>query len=633
MGKLGLMLEGNSLLALQFRKFFWGTQVAAAGGILNLIFFGDNLAVSSNILFFRLDLIALLIGVIVSIPLFGLLNQGKYQQAITTYLWLWTIIMAFNTWFEGGLYSPLLLSFPMIFVFAALFTELFTFLSICTFLSIIVVFMGFNHIHSWLLPPPGMLIEGVPRVISALVLTTLSGYVCWLFGRLFYDSFENLHKENQRVLDSQDVIKRLANCDSLTNLLNRNGAKACYQQLLSRINFNQNQLVAYFIDLDDFKNINDLFDHQAGDHLLVTMSRRMEALLNKNDFACRFGGDEFVLVLCTKLDFDEKAFAKAIMKSLAKPHSILGTESEVTASVGIAIVDDAGTSFDSACKKADMAMYKAKQSGKDNCHLYSDTLDREYMRNLHILSSLKTAVSSNLLDLHFQPKIHLKSNKVEGVEALLRWSRENDDNIGPEEFIPIIESTELIHSVGKWVINEACISCKKWQSAGQSLKVAVNVSALQLTQPNFYQTVVDALEESGLSPTLLEIEITEHSLIKEAPLVKKQLEALKALGVGLAIDDFGTGYSNMGYLTRLQIDVLKLDRSFVSRVTESGEHWVIVIAIIKMAQVLGMKVVAEGIETEIERDVLKGLNCDYGQGFLWSKAVPGTELLKVINQI
>ena len=231
----------------------------------------------------------------------------------------------------------------------------------------------------------------------------------------------------------------------------------------------------------------------------------------------------------------------------------------------------------------------------------------------------------------FQPKINLRTNKIDGAESLLRWNRGNDEGIRPDEFIPIVESTELIHSIGAWVINESCRACKTWQKAGKPIKVAVNVSALQLTRSGFYQIVVDALNRNDLPASLLEIEITEHSLITDEPLVKTQLAALKTLGVSLAIDDFGTGYSNITYLTELQIDVLKLDRSFITQIDQLESPRVIVSAVMKMAQALGMKVVAEGIETEAECGILKAFNCDYGQGFLWSRAVPSSALLALIG--
>ena len=627
MKKSGLFQEENSLLTGGFRQFFIGTQIAAVGGILNLILFGNKLIDSSNVLYFRLDFIAFVIGLFATFSLFFMLGRGQDLKVISAFLWLWAIIMAFTTWYEGGLYSTLMLSFPILFIFAAIFTERVAFLSICGFLSVVIVFMGLNHIYGWFIPPDGMQIEGVSRIISALVLSGLGSYVCWVFGSLLKSSFDELKRENMRVVQTQDTVRKLANYDGLTSSLNRMGAVSAYKALWKKIDVNQECVTAYFIDLDNFKSINDLFDHHAGDQLLITISDRLNVLLDQNGFVCRFGGDEFVVVVRADNNFDTEAFAISIMTSLRQPHDILGTQAEITASIGIASTCDKQTSFGSLCKKADMAMYRAKQSDKNGFHLYTDELKRQYMRNINIVNSLNSAINNDLLDVYFQPKINLLTDEIDGAEALLRWNRGNDEGIQPDEFIPIIESTELIHSIGAWVMNEACCACKQWQREGRAIKVAVNVSALQLTRASFYQMVVDALERNDLPPALLEIEITEYSLLTETPLVKMQLESLKKLGVSLAIDDFGTGYSNMVYLTQLQIDVLKLDRSFITQIDQLDEHRVIVTAVIRMAQVLGMKVVAEGIETEIERDVLRALNCDYGQGFLWSRAVPGSELI------
>ena len=437
---------------------------------------------------------------------------------------------------------------------------------------------------------------------------------------------------NQRIVESLASSEKRAGSDGLTGLLNRNGAEVSYQKLLKKLNLSHECIIIYFMDLDDFKNINALYDHYAGDELLKIISGRLKSLTGEDGFACRFGGDEFVLAIRAEQNFDDGSFAEKLLKILAQPHSILGVEAEVTTSLGIAKVSDILSSFNGACKKADIAMTKAKKTGKNNYCRYSDKLHREYMRNLNIVSCLKNAISNNLLELYFQPKVNLQTNKVDGVEALLRWVRGNPEGIGPDEFIPVIESTALIHNIGDWVINEACLNCKKWHEAGSILTVAVNISAFQLTRSSFYQTVVDALERNQIPPAYLEIEITEHSLLQEIPLVNSQLESLKKLGVGLAIDDFGTGYSNMGYLTRLQIDVLKLDRSFVSDLSNSEDYRVIVNAIIKMAKVLGMKVVAEGVETKQEWDVLKALGCDIGQGYIWSKPLPSSDFLKHMSK-
>ncbi|MGB1311364.1 MAG: putative bifunctional diguanylate cyclase/phosphodiesterase [Leucothrix sp.] len=633
MDKLGLLKNSSPLPAERLRQFFLGSNITAIALILNIIFFGESLTGGENVLFFRLDLVALTIGVAVTSLLYVKLGQSQCEilKIVTVFLWLWAAVMTITTWFVGGLNSPAVISFAIILTFAALFTELIAFLALSSFLALAVVLMGFNHIYHWLPPPSEMQSHGVSRIVCVLALTSLSTYVAWLLGNILKSSFEGLKQKNQRVLQSQEIIQKLAECDDLTGLLNRTGAESYFQHMLGNRNINDDHIVAYFIDLDSFKSINDLFDHHAGDQLLIETSDRLDALLHgEDDFACRFGGDEFVLVLCTDRQLDVAVFAEKIKMSLAKPHQILGAESEITASIGVAIGCNT-PSFDALCKKADMAMFKAKQSGKNQYHLYTDQLQHDYMRNLNIVNDLNSAIDNHLLDLFYQPKVNLQSNKIESAEALLRWNRGNDDGIGPEEFIPIIESTELIHSIGDWVINEACLACKKWHSEGEFIRVAVNVSALQLTRPSFYQTVADTLERVGLAPEFLEVEITEHSLIREETVVNTQLEALKTLGVSLSIDDFGTGYSNLAYLAHLQVDVLKLDRSFVSKLTVSQEYLAIVTAVIKMAKMLGMKVVAEGVETRRELEILADLDCDYGQGYLWSKAMPDSKLLSVIK--
>ena len=323
--------------------------------------------------------------------------------------------------------------------------------------------------------------------------------------------------------------------------------------------------------------------------------------------------------------------AKEILISLSEPHIIFGTRAEITASVGITVINDRHISFDNTRKQADMAMYKSKQSGKNDFHYYSEDLHRDYMKNLTIVSALKNALSDNLFDLYYQPKIEIESNQVIGTEALLRWNRHNPNRLSPADFIPVIESTELIHTIGAWVIEQACLECKKWHQEGHLISIAVNVSALQLARAGFYEVVIDALKVSELEAHYLEIELTEHSLVQENPIIQTHLKHLKKIGIKLAIDDFGTGYSNMGYLTSMEIDTLKLDRSFISGIDKTPDSLVIVKAINEMATVLGIQVVAEGVEEEAERKLLETMGCSIGQGYFWSKALPSNELLEFLN--
>lgn len=632
MGSLKIKQIDKPFLYRRFRQIVLITQLSMLVGAMNVCLFGQNIVSSDNLLWLRMDVVVMLGGVALSTTVYHLLNHKKDALAGQVYLWICVLVMCFVTWMEGGLYSAAILTFPLIFVFAALFTDVLVFLSIFVFLSCAVLFMGMNHVFGWYPAPEEAMIRGWARIVAGLVITWLSGYVAWQIGQDLNLSLIELSQENQRVIKSQKLIKQLAESDNLTGLLNRNAAKDCYEIMLSQLKSQGGSIAFYFIDLDNFKDVNDLFDHHAGDQLLITIANRLKELAGSDGVVCRLGGDEFVVFMRKGKDCDFDRFAKRLTDTVSQPHFLLGTKAEVTASIGITIITDDQSSFDDVRKKADMAMYKAKQSGKNKYHYYSEQLNKEYMRNLNIINNLKDALQRNLLDLYFQPKINLVSGKVGGAEALLRWTRGNEDSINPDEFIPIIESTELIHEIGAWVIEEACKACKRWNDEGHHIHVAVNISALQLTRPYFYEVVVGALSRNNLSPKLLEIELTEHLLIQENKEVNTQLEALKSLGVSLAIDDFGTGYSNMNYLTRLKVDVLKLDRSFISQISYSNDYEVVVTAIIQMAKVLGMKVVAEGIETHTERKMLLGLNCDYGQGFLWSEAINTDSFISLLRR-
>lgn len=620
----------SPFLYKRFQQIVLFSQIGFILGALNALSFGAESIFADNFIGLKLDAAVMIFGAIIISIVYALTKMGKLTLAGSVYVWLCTVVMAYITWLEGGLYSLAVVTFPLILLFGALFTKRRVFASILVTILGVLVLLGLNHIHDWYPSPPELMVHGYSRMIGGLIVTALCGIVAWIVGEDMKSSVSKLEYENQRVLDSQKVIRNLAEIDSVTGLYNRNAAKEKYRQQLSEISPGVDQLVFYFIDLDNFKSINDLFDHHAGDQLLATIGDRLKALIKEKGIAARLGGDEFVVYMTVPRDYDFDAFAKSLINAVAQPHFIFGAEAEVTASIGIAMVTDRYMSFDFVRKRADMAMYKAKQSGKNQYHHYSDKLNKEYMRNLNIVTGLKDSLSHNLLDLHFQPKVSLGSNKVGGAEALIRWNRGNPQLIRPDEFIPIIESTELIHDIGAWVIQEACRRCKEWHDLGYPIHVAVNVSAIQLTRASFYGVVLGALRAVNLDPVYLEIELTEHLLIQENKLVKKQLTQLKALGVSLSIDDFGTGYSNMNYLTRLQVDALKLDRSFISQISHSEESLVIVTAIIRMAKVLGMKVVAEGIEQDAEKRLLLDLDCDYGQGFYWSKALPQDEFIRYL---
>jgi diguanylate cyclase (GGDEF)-like protein len=616
-----------SVISKRFRQILIFFIIAVSiDGITALVFSSKNVGAPA-LYGINIEFLLKVAGATCGGFIFYILNQGKVQQAATAFLCLIALVGSLTAWPSGGMQAAEMMSFPLVLIFAAIITSFRVFLGIFLYFVVTIILFELNRTYVWIAPVPNE--SGMAS--TSLGILSVSAYSAWLLGKEMKAAFFSQKQEHQRVLESQKVIQELADTDQLTGLLNRTAAKARYESMLSSLDPKQELIVFYFIDLDNFKSINDLFDHHAGDQLLMSIAERLKGLVSQDGVVARIGGDEFIIFVKASTTFDSDALASGIMTSLAQPHFFLGTESEVTASVGITLNADKQLSFDSVRKKSDMAMINAKQLGKNNYHYYSDALHMEYMRNINILNGLKEALSGNLLDVYFQPKVNLLTNKVDGAEALLRWNRGNPENIRPDEFIPVIESTELIHEIGAWVIQQSCRSCKNWHKKGHKLTVAVNVSALQLTRDSFYDTVVAALKATGLPARYLEIELTEHFLIQENSSVRLRLNALKTLGVKLAIDDFGTGYSNMGYLTRLNVDVLKLDQSFISQIGQSKDSLVVITAIIEMAKVLHMKVVAEGVETNSHREALRRLGCDIGQGFLWSKALPCFALVNFLD--
>ena len=619
--------SNDQVLAKRLHQVLWGSQIAFLFAA-TINFFPK---ISSQNEGFDFNVAAFLFAV-VTLELFKrFAARGHLELVGKIYIVMMITFAGIVGWSEGGMLSVAVFVFPLLGMLTMVFSKLRFALVITAYIFSIIVFFGVSNAYDWYAPPTSGLIDHSTRVGGAIGVLIFSVFFGWIFGQDIRKAYSELSLENNRVLEAQGVIQKLAETDSLTGLFNRSAAQTRFDSMVANLGTDGRRIGFYFIDLDNFKVINDVFDHHQGDLLLKTISNRLSALVGPLDAACRLGGDEFVVLFKGDDNTDFESHAQNIIKSIASPYYILGAQTEVTASIGISIVSKQGLSFDEVRKQADMAMYKAKQLGKNNYHYYSAELHQEYMRNINIVEGLKDALSQNLLDLRFQPKVNLATDKVSGVEALLRWNRVNPQDIRPDEFIPVIESTELLHEIGAWIIQESCRQCKAWHDDGYKISMAVNVSALQLSRAGFCTMVSAALKSSGLEAKYLEIEITEHFHLKDSEGVKSRIQALKGMGVRMAIDDFGTGYSNMNYLTRLKVDVLKLDQSFISPIGNSEESLVLVKAIIEMARVLKMEVVAEGVESAVQRDTLKALGCDIGQGFLWSRALSPQELIPFLD--
>jgi diguanylate cyclase (GGDEF)-like protein/PAS domain S-box-containing protein len=430
-----------------------------------------------------------------------------------------------------------------------------------------------------------------------------------------------LQEEIFERMQAEQRIWHTAHHDALTGLPNRALLLDRLEQVLGQAARNQHRVAVMFLDLDRFKSINDTLGHHVGDELLKSVANRLRSVVRAVDTVSRLGGDEFVVILQEIAGTDDAVLvAEKIINILALPIEVDGHELRATPSIGIGIFPDDGNDTYSLMKNADTAMYHAKAAGRNNFQFFTASMNADAERFFNLEQRLRSAINGNQLVLHYQPLVDYYRREVCGVEALVRWQDPEQGLIAPGDFIPLAEETGLIVPLGEWVLTEALRQNRSWQAAGHApLPISVNLSPRQFRQARIVDEVRRILVDSGQPPHLLELEITESSLMQDVAETRAKLEELSALGVRLAIDDFGTGYSSLNYLKRFPVHKLKIDQSFVRDLTEDRDDACIVSAIIGLARSLGMDTLAEGVETDRQLATLIGLGCSKFQGFLFSR--------------
>jgi diguanylate cyclase (GGDEF)-like protein/PAS domain S-box-containing protein len=424
-----------------------------------------------------------------------------------------------------------------------------------------------------------------------------------------------------------------ASHDGLTGLPNRTLLCDRLEHAIDK-SIRANCLVAVlYMDLDNFKQINDSLGHAAGDQMLRIVAERLRACIRQQDTVARLGGDEFVVVLEDLMYQDQAtAVAQKIVESLAIPSKIENQEISVKTSIGITIFPRDGTTVETLLKHADTAMYRTKELVQDSVQFYTSEMTVQANHRLKLEQQLHRAVERDQLELFYQPRVKMNSSEIAGVEALVRWRISPDTLLLPADFIHIAEETGSILKIGEWVLYTACAQAQLWcQNGHRNLSIAVNLSVRQIQSTNIVELVANVLKKTGLEPQLLELEITESIFLKDAEHAIMILRALKAIGVKLAIDDFGSGYSSLSYLKQFPVDILKIDRSFISDINLEPTDGVLVPAIIAMGHGLNLEVVAEGVESEVQRDYLSTLGCDGFQGFYFSKPIPTEMVTKLLH--
>jgi diguanylate cyclase (GGDEF)-like protein/PAS domain S-box-containing protein len=433
---------------------------------------------------------------------------------------------------------------------------------------------------------------------------------------------------------ADERLNYMAQYDALTGLPNRSLFRDRLAHGLSQARRSGRPAAVLFIDLDRFKIVNDTLGHAIGDKLLQEAAARLKECVRSGDTVGRFGGDEFAMIL---LDLakpgDAGLVAQKVNDILARPFDLDGNRTFVSASIGITLYPTDATDPETLSMNADAAMYRAKEKGRNNYQFFTPEMNERAVQRMQMETAMRRALERGEFLLHYQPKTDVASGAICGAEALLRWAHPERGLVSPAEFIPVLEETGLIVPVGEWVMREACRQIAAWQRAGLKVPpVAVNLSARQFQQKNLEQTIHDAIREGGIDPALLQFEITESLLMNDPQEAERTLRALKQAGVKLSIDDFGTGYSSLAYLRRFPLDALKIDRAFVKDIVANADDAAITLAVISLAHSLGLKVVAEGVETEAQLNLLALHSCDEMQGYYFSRPVAPAALEAMVRE-
>ncbi|HEV7528204.1 MAG TPA: EAL domain-containing protein [Solirubrobacteraceae bacterium] len=419
---------------------------------------------------------------------------------------------------------------------------------------------------------------------------------------------------------ADEELAFLATHDPLTGLPNRTLILDRIEQMIARSRRLKTPIAAVFIDLDNFKLVNDTLGHGAGDELLEAVTARLQTVLRETDALGRIGGDEFVVIAeGVSLDAGPELIAERLSEALVEPFMLLGGKSRVEVRASFGVASGLGISPDELLSNADIAMYRAKWDGKNRCVVFESEMQGAVQSRMELEMDLREALANEQFNLVYQPIVALSDMRPTGVEALIRWQHPTRGEVQPEDFIPLLEETGLIMQIGRWVLNEACAQSALWRDAGHDAGIAVNVSGRQLDSDEIVADVEGALAQSGLDPHALTIEITETTLMRNAEETARRLSAIKGLGVRIAIDDFGTGYSSLSHVQKFPVDALKIDRSFITGLLHNQEGEAIIHTLVQLGKALSIETVAEGIEQQLELSQLQSELCDSGQGFLFAR--------------
>lgn len=537
-----------------------------------------------------------------------------------------TLMLSYLAWVGSGIRDSSLLGYCGVLIFAAMLGN--KRLLVVLLCIMVAMLMGIAYVNEYGIYRNTIEPINLTTGLIATIILIVIGFAVWMIAHDYRSALEELARENERVKNAKTHIEHMAMHDPLTGLCNRMMAQRNFDNLFQKARANHNLLGIIFIDLDNLKPINDSLGHQAGDQILKEVALRLLSYTKNADHVCRYGGDEFIVFMPNIQTAEQVSQTSLeILQLVSENYLYRNIEIFCTCSIGIALAPQDGDDLDTLIKKADIAMYHSKDSGRNSFRFFNPAISRNMLEHISLISGMRKALQENHFSLHYQPKIDLHTNDICGLEALLRWHHPEQGFISPATFIPLAESSGLIIQLGEWVITEACEQAKRWYDQGLlDFAVAVNISSIQFKRGNIDTIVLGALAASGLPPQHFELELTESLLIEDSERLASTLANLRSEGVHLSIDDFGTGYSNLGYLKKFEVEALKIDQSFVRKMDDQTGDAAIVRAIIQMSASLGLKTIAEGVEDASTAALLRSLGCTQAQGYYWARPMPADEV-------
>ena len=573
----------------------------------------------------------LMLGLVGMFIVLALVRVGRRNGAVALLLTSLFTMVSLLMWENGGLRDTALLAFPCMLVFAAMLGTRRLYFSLFAGMMAMIALVLMGNMQGWHVS------RTVPLSFNTLVdlwaVLFVTCVISWLMASDMHSALDAVHAQNEQMAATQQRMEIMATHDALTGLPNRSLARDRFEQAAAAASRSGQSVAMLYLDLDNFKNVNDTLGHSSGDALLKQVSERLVSLLRTADTVARLGGDEFLLLVPEVNDGAAVAeIANKVVAGLMAPFDVIGMEIFAGCSLGITLFPADGADFDSLLKKADIAMYRAKESGRNAFRFWDGEMNASVVEHVALLSAMRTAIAHQDFTLSYQPQFDLRTGRLIGAEALIRWKHAEMGQISPVRFIPLAERSGLIIPIGDWVLQEACAQAQRWRAAGWTeLTISVNVSPVQFKRGSVETSVAQALADSGLPSCNLELELTESLLIQDSIALAESLASLRRMGVRFAIDDFGTGYSNLAYLKRFEVERLKIDQTFVRRLTDDVQDQAIVRAIVQMAASLNLFTVAEGVEDGATLALLGDLGCQQGQGFHWSPAVPAAEFEKFLK--